>query len=101
MKIEKIDTRTNVSDVGTEALDQRRLHELLRLLSVGSSSDPARHIEQLVSMEGENDVDCSMSVTESQHIENVRKHHVLEVHYIEDMLGMRHPYQLVVHVERT
>ena len=68
---------------------------------VFSLSVVARHIEQQVSKEGENDVDCIMSVTESQHIENVQKHHVREVHHIECMLGMRHPYQLVVHVERT
>ena len=39
---------------------------------VFSLSVVARHIEQLVSKEGENDVGCIMSVTERQHIENVQ-----------------------------
>ena len=34
VKIEKTDTSTDVSDLGTRRLDHRRCHELLRLLSL-------------------------------------------------------------------
>ena len=91
VRIEKIDTRTRVSDFGTMALDQRRFHELVRLLSVGRCSDLGRETEQRVGEEEDNTVDCIMSATDSQHIENVQTTPIVqEVPHNDDMLGMCH-----------